>query len=369
MTLGVVSGAVIGVSAASIASGISLAERLGWTPAMLHMRTRFWSSQLLIGAVPIEYVAVMWFVAVLTFYGRGVRNTSSVALAFFGAAPVAAMSVWFLWVRNSQCWPVAGIAIGGALVMIGAALDSEAWNVPAPRLRPWARASLVTFVAAAIIGGAAIHMHAGAVPPKEALRADLLRWYASRKPRPAAMAGGLVGQDVVRVTVFTDYQSNQDRFDVPRKRDMLDSYRRRGLAVEWDVRDFPQDASCNPRTSATGPDRPHDAACEAAYAVRLVRDLRGANEAASLGDWLYRRGPALSPTVVRERLAELGLGAELETRYASVKAAVAKDIQLGRDLQLYGTPVYFVDGVWVPQGADVIPWIVSDRARPIASTR
>ena len=106
--------------------------------------------------------------------------------------------------------------------------------------------------------------------------------------------------------------------------------------------DFPLDPACNDQT----PNGQHGAACEAAVAARLAREV-GEDEAALMQQWLYRNQQTMSADTIASALAEVaGVGADhLASRFDEVIPAVRADIAVGSELPVQATPTYIINGV------------------------
>ena len=113
--------------------------------------------------------------------------------------------------------------------------------------------------------------------------------------------------------------------------------------VKFITRDFPLEAECN----ASAPGGSHQAACEAAAAVRMARTV-GKDEA--LEHWLFDNQPSITPESVKTGLREVAGISDFDARYASVIPAVKSDTALGASLGVSSTPTFFINGVRVPGG-------------------
>ncbi|MGQ0736282.1 MAG: vitamin K epoxide reductase family protein [Acidobacteriota bacterium] len=109
--------------------------------------------------------------------------------------------------------------------------------------------------------------------------------------------------------------------------------------IAFITRDFPLDPECN---SLGGP---HQAACEAAVAVRLARE-RGRADA--MEDWLFANQPSLTPALVRQGVATVAGVTDFDARYATTLELVRGDIGQGALLNVRGTPTFFMNGLRMP---------------------
>ena len=111
--------------------------------------------------------------------------------------------------------------------------------------------------------------------------------------------------------------------------------------LKFVTRDYPLDPECNRLTPAGA----HMASCEAAVAVRLAREK---GKAESMENWLFANQPTLTPTSVKEAARMLGGVTDFDARYASTLQLVKGDIEQGGQLQVQGTPTFFLNGIRLP---------------------
>lgn len=104
------------------------------------------------------------------------------------------------------------------------------------------------------------------------------------------------------------------------------------------TRDYPLNMRCNPNV----PIEMHPAACEAAVAVRLAREN---NKEKEMIEWLFARQQTLTPAIVRQGAKDVAGVGDLAARYPTVIKDVAAEVELGRRLEVGGTPTVFVNGV------------------------
>jgi len=105
------------------------------------------------------------------------------------------------------------------------------------------------------------------------------------------------------------------------------------------TRDFPLDPECN--TLGGG----HQAACEAAVAVRLAREK---GKAEALEDWLFANQETMTPDKVREGLSTVAGVTNFAERYPTTLDLVKGDIGQGVQLGVRGTPTFFMNGIRLP---------------------
>ncbi len=106
-------------------------------------------------------------------------------------------------------------------------------------------------------------------------------------------------------------------------------------------KDYPLDPECN----RLAPGGSHLASCEAAVAVRLAREK---GKAAPMEDWLFANQPALTPASVKQAAQSIGGVTDFDARYAATLQLVKGDIDQGGQLQVQGTPTFFLNGIRLP---------------------
>jgi len=109
--------------------------------------------------------------------------------------------------------------------------------------------------------------------------------------------------------------------------------------------DYPLETECNPYVTRDV----HPAACEAAVAVRLARE-HGNDKV--LADWLWAHQRSLTRETVLRAAREVGGVEDIDARYQTVLADVRADVEKGKQLEVEGTPTFFLNGVRLP-GVDV----------------
>ncbi|MGE0362619.1 MAG: vitamin K epoxide reductase family protein [Vicinamibacterales bacterium] len=111
--------------------------------------------------------------------------------------------------------------------------------------------------------------------------------------------------------------------------------------LKFVTKDYPLDPECN----RLAPGGAHMASCEAAVAVRLAREK---GKADAMEDWLFANQPTLTPVRVKEAARMVGGVPDFEARYATVLQLVKGDIEQGGQLQVQGTPTFFLNGIRLP---------------------
>ena len=111
--------------------------------------------------------------------------------------------------------------------------------------------------------------------------------------------------------------------------------------LKYVSRDYPLDPECN----RLAPGGSHLASCEAAVAVRLAREK---GKADVMENWLFANQPTLTPASVKEAVRTLGGVTDFDARYAGTLQLVKGDIEQGGQLQVQGTPTFFMNGIRLP---------------------
>ncbi len=321
-----------------------------------------------VAGVPVALGGVLWFAGVLLLvlaHARGPRNSRADVAGYLVAWSTAGLAVAMYLAYASLvllqtfcllCGVVYAAAIG-IFVLSDSASATPLRHLPAALARDvsqLARRPLAWALATAAAAGlaAAVAWFAPRPPdpgriataPTGAARlAEFDRWWAAR-PRvdpPVAAPEG-----TVLVVMFTDYQCPACARAHAGYEPIFARYEASHPgAVRLVTRDFPLDPACNPQA----PDGPHDAACEAAAAVRLARGA-GRAEAAALQDWLYANQESLGPERIAAALRDIAGVEDFAARYDEALAEVAADIAAGAALPVEATPTFVVNGVLVRGG-------------------
>ena len=246
------------------------------------------------------------------------------------------------------------LAVGICAVLIGATAVSAAFFPEDPvSASPTASAEARTAAAA---------RQAAAEPPLTDEQKAQLRASWDQQPRmivPADAAGARVV-----IVKFNDYQCPPCRQTFELYGPIKEKWDRQAPGqVKFITRDFPLEGECN----ASAPNGQHQAACEAAAAVRMARRV---DKVDALEQWLFAHQPDLTPAKVKEGLqAVAGIG-DFDAQYASVLPAVKSDTALGASLGVQSTPTFFINGVRVAGGINprvldyVIEYELSKAAAP-----
>lgn len=227
-----------------------------------------------------------------------------------------------------------GRDLGAAFSSTTAAALAIVWIV--------ASASLVAFFpkpAPAVAVGAD-----GALPPAaaptEVLTADQLAqfetWIAAQPRTPLPVQAD--GAQVV-VVKFNDYQCPSCRQAYLEYRGIYAKYEAQAAGrVRFISLDFPLEAECNIAAI-------HPSACEAAAAVRMAK---AKGKEAAMEEWLFVNQSTMTPASVKEGLAQVAQVTDFDAQYPKVLEAVRADAKIGRDLNITGTPTFYINGIKVP---------------------
>jgi uncharacterized membrane protein len=179
--------------------------------------------------------------------------------------------------------------------------------------------------------------------PTEALAADqLAEWekWLGEQPRVDAMLP--TGNVKVRVVKFNDYQCPSCKQAWSLYQSIFDKYEAShpGTFV-YENRDFPLETEC-------GSGGVHGAACEAAAAVRMATE-KGPDVKKKLEAALFaRQSPTMTRDDVKTALREVAQIDDFDARYEALLPEIRKDVALGQQVQVGGTPTFFVNGIRFP---------------------
>jgi uncharacterized membrane protein/predicted DsbA family dithiol-disulfide isomerase len=174
-------------------------------------------------------------------------------------------------------------------------------------------------------------------PPTETIDPDQLaefnKWIDSQPrvnvPIPANGAQ-------VLIVKFNDYQCPSCRQAYVEYQGIVAKYKN-DPKVRFVTMDFPLDSECN--TAGI-----HPAACEAAAAVRMAK-ARG--KGAEMEEYFFSNQEKMTPTWVKDSVRRIANVTDFDAEYAKVLDQVKADAALGRQLDVQGTPTFFVNGIKV----------------------
>jgi len=323
------------------------------------------SSYATVRGVPVAAGGVVWSALVLLIAGLGMRRDNADGYAasagyIFVLATVALSAVLYLgyasfFVIGKACplcmtmyVAVIGIfLIAGGISMTLSALPSRLGR----DLRGIATSPTLAVVALLFIAGSVSLVAffpraeeqtvttAGEVytPPTETIDPDQLaefnKWVDSQPhvnvPVPANGAQVLIVE-------FLDFQCPSCRQAYMEYKGIVAKYQN-NPKVRFVTMDFPLDSECN--TAGI-----HPAACEAAAAVRMAK-ARG--KGAEMQEYFFSNQEKMTPTWVKDSVRKVANVTDFDTEYPKVLEQVKADAALGRQLDVQGTPTFFVNGIKV----------------------
>lgn len=335
-------------------------------------------------AAPVSVLGAGYFAALLALLTLGRRLDALASYLLVAAVIGLAFVLYLAWatifVLGTLCLLCLATyaAVVGLFFIAGAAASIPMIDVPDRLSRDLRRlvANPVALVAAALVVGgtvasaaffpkdpptaAGVHGVAGTPTASPAARAAAaaaqlaalepltdaqkaqVRTQFDQQPRmivPADAAGA-----TVVVIKFNDYQCPPCRQTFELYEPIWQKWEQQAPGkVKFITRDFPLEGECN----ASAPNGPHQAACEAAAAVRMARSVGKDSE---FEHWLFANQPALSPAMVKDGLKQVAGIADFDARYAGVLPAIKSDTALGASLGVQSTPTFFINGVRIPGG-------------------
>lgn len=340
----------IGALACLIACTASMVAALGMTPAWAYGHLRPLSALVRWQGLPVEYIGLVWFLTVFLCTrleaNRTLRPQARRSLTFWSAAAAAGLKSYLLVSYSPIAVPTAAATAAAVGLMVVSAYSGTSEEVPAERVpsRPVmaALAPIAVTLAVAIVVAQALRYSVSQIAPSAAMQKSFDRWFTQQHRLDSAEFGT---NDGIRVVVFTDYQCPSCAASIPFSQAQIDdAIRRSGIVIETMTRDFPLESECNRSVTTTV----HPAACEAAVAIRIVRDSLGPAEAKSMESGFYAKGQSLSPDDVVAAIDALKLGESFRSQYQARLADIQHDTARALDAGVTGTPTYFVNGVRLP---------------------
>lgn len=324
------------------------------------------SSYATVRGVPVAAGGVVWSALVLLIAGLGMRRENADGYAasagyIFVLATIALSAVLYLgyasfFVIGKACplcmtmyVAVIGIfLLSGGISMTLSALPSRFGRdlraiTTSPALAVVAllfiagSVSLVAFFPRAEEQTATTVGSEVYTPPTETIDPDQLaefnKWVDSQPhvnvPVPANGAQ-------VMIVEFLDYQCPSCRQAYMEYKGIVAKYQN-NPKVRFVTMDFPLDSECN--TAGI-----HPAACEAAAAVRMAK-ARG--KGAEMQEYFFSNQEKMTPTWVKDSARRVANVADFDAEYSKVLDQVKADAALGRQLDVQGTPTFFVNGIKV----------------------
>jgi uncharacterized membrane protein/protein-disulfide isomerase len=316
--------------------------------------------------VPVALFGAVWFVvaALLSIVGLRARDAvrESAPGYLFVLSTMALAVILYLGymsiVRLKMFCPLCLVtyaAVIGLFIISGAATTFPMTSLPRRAARdvrvlvgsPLAITVVVLCFAGAVSTlaffpreGSAPERAAAPVPTADSLtqdqRSEMERFMASAPRVPLIISAE--GAKVL-IVKFNDFQCPACGQSYLQYKPILAKYEASSPgAVKMVLKDYPLNPQCNPNVTIML----HPAACDAAVAVRLAR-LH--NRDVELEDWLYTHQPQMTPPSVRQAARDIGGVTDFDARYESTMTLVKGDIALGKQLDIRGTPTFFINGV------------------------
>jgi uncharacterized membrane protein/protein-disulfide isomerase len=332
-----------------------------------------------VAGVPVALIGVLYFAFILGVIALCRRPPGSrqnlpgyvFAVATLGLAGVLYLGYASFAVLKSLCLLCVGsyAAIIAMFLISGRATRYPMSTLPGRALRdlrllsqtPAALTAVVAFLAAAIgavvlfptepISAAARAPSPAAAAPAGAAPAaeqtppaptqtpiQQLETFLGQQPRVPIVAASN-GAAVV-IVKFNDYQCPPCGQTFREYKPILAKLQQKHPGkIAFVTRDFPLDPECNTVGGS------HPSGCEAAVAVRLAREK---GKADAMEDWLFANQPSLTPELVKQGVATVGGVSDFEARYAKTLELVKSDIGQGVQLNVRGTPTFFMNGIRLP---------------------
>ncbi len=186
-----------------------------------------------------------------------------------------------------------------------------------------------------VAAGAAASPEPGAAasPTDQARSAEFVRFYEAQ---PRMTLNVPTEGAKVLIVKFNDYQCPACGESFRAYKSVLAKYEASNPgAVRLVTRDFPLEAECNSGGQ-------HQAACEAAVAVRLARP-KGRAEA--LEEYLFANQKEMTADKVKQAARDIGQVTDFDARYQATLEQVKADSAYGRQLGIGSTPTFFINGV------------------------
>lgn len=315
--------------------------------------------------VPVAVFGAIWFVFALLMTAVGVRARDAVresipGYLFAGSTIALAvilylgyMSLFRIHAYCPLCLTTYAAVIG-LFIVSGAATTFPMTTLPRRASRdlrvlfasPLAITIAVIFFAGAASTlaffpreGAALEGPAAAAPAEtltQDQRSEIERFMAAAPRIPLIISAE--GAKVL-IVKFNDFQCPACGQSYLQYKPILAKYEASNPgAVKMVLKDYPLNPGCNPNVTVML----HPAACDAAVAVRLAR-LH--NKGPEMEEWLYTHQPQMTPPSVRQAARDIGGVTDFDAKFDSTMTLVKGDIALGKQLDVRGTPTFFVNGV------------------------
>ena len=323
------------------------------------------SSYATVRGVPVAVGGVVWSTLVLLIAGLGMRRENMDGYAasagyIFVLATIALSAVLYLGYASffvigkacPLCMTMYVAVIGIFLISGGISMTLSALPARLSRdLRAIATSPTLAVVALLFVAGSVSLVAffpraeeqtataAGEVytPPTETIDPDQLaefnKWVDSQPHVNIPLAAN--GAQVT-IVEFLDYQCPSCRQAYMEYKGIVAKYQD-NPKVRFVTMDFPLDSECN--TAGI-----HPAACEAAAAVRMAK-ARG--KGAEMQEYFFSNQEKMTPAWVKDSVRKVANVADFDAEYPKVLDQVKADAALGRQLDVQGTPTFFVNGIKV----------------------
>ncbi|MCY4028494.1 MAG: thioredoxin domain-containing protein, partial [Acidobacteria bacterium] len=316
-----------------------------------------------VAGVPVALGGVVWFAGVLLLAFASARGPAAsrdnvdgylLVWSTIGLAVAMYMAYASFFVLQTVCLLclVVYVAVVGIFLLAGSATATPVSRLPAAAAadighlarRPVGLALVLAYAAATAAGAvwfartdrvpeiaaAATGGETGASAPAVDQQSEFERFWESQPRVDIALPSAPDPGTTVIVVKFNDYQcpacANTERIYAPIFAKYASSHPGRVAQVTLD---FPLDPACNDET----PNGQHDAACEAAVAVRLAAAV-SPEASERMAEWLYANQAGLERDAIVEALEDIsGVdAARFDARYPAEIEQVKRDIAVGAAL-------------------------------------
>jgi uncharacterized membrane protein/protein-disulfide isomerase len=326
-----------------------------------------------VAGVPVALFGMVWFglVALIAAFAvpdpdkkRSAAAGYIFALATIGVAVILYLGYTSFFVLNTGCLlclgtyaAVLGIFIVSGLatsVPVGALPSRLAGDLRSGLTRPGAAFAVLVYLAGAA-SAVAFFPKEGTTPapaPVQTVAATQEQAFRDAwQKQPRHNLGVTADGANVIIVKFLDWQCPACKMAYFQYKPILEKFAASHPgAVKEVTRDYPLSSKCNFNI----PQLAHQAACEAAAAVRLARQ-QGKEQA--LIDFFFT-SPAqqgITPDAVKIQTEKLLGITDFDRQYKTLLPAIQQDVADGHALGVTGTPTYFVNGVNTMQRNNWLP--------------
>jgi protein-disulfide isomerase len=306
--------------------------------------------------IAIEPIAIWWSVLLLfvTISGVGRRQWGNWSVDAWLSIPAVALMASLALPARTAVFGSASTALFGAGVLVAAAVSLTRPS-PAQTVRKTMTTPSRIIASCLFIVGSAASLFAGSALKTTQVtwaanssfdRPSIVAWWNNARRAAPSTPVFQKGDNTVKIVVFSDYQCPACKH-AWQQQGIVQAYAQSlGWRVEYTLRDFPLDTSCNANIMHTL----HPAACEAAIAVRMAP----VSSRPTLERWLFEHQESLtSQEVIGHAISLLGISRDdyAMGRGAAI-AAIRDDLIDGGALRVDSTPILFVDGVRIVGSVD-----------------